>query len=107
MENKNIYFDTYTEKIIVNEDIIFKRTTIRNDDYIKVETTGHNYDFIATIENKTENTILIVFDDESDYLPEITINAYDWIGLLANDTGYETLKALANNKFHKEWKYKT
>ena len=51
---------------------------------------------------KPKRPFLIVFDEESDYLPEFSVNADDWVGLLANDEGYETLEALVNGRFHIE-----
>ena len=102
MLNKNIYIDEYSGKVTVNMDVILAKTVMRDDEKIRVQTTGHDYDFIATVENKTENAILIIFDDESEYLPVLSVNAGDWIGLLANDEGYETLEALANGRFHIE-----
>lgn len=102
MPNENIYIDESSGKVTVNMDVILTKTVMRDDEKIRVQTTGHDYDFIATVENKTEKTILIVFDDESDYLPEFSVNADDWAGLLANDEGYETLEALVNGRFHIE-----
>lgn len=102
MPNENIYIDESSGKVTVNMDVILTKTVMRDDEKIRVQTTGHDYDFIATVENKTEKTILIVFDDESDYLPEFRVKADDWAGLLANDEGYETLEALVNGRFHIE-----
>ena len=98
--NKDIYIDSTTGYVNVNMDIILSKTILLDSDMIRVQTTGHDYDFIATVENKSKEAVLIVFDDESDYLPEITIEAEDWVGLLANDEGYEILEALTNNRFH-------
>lgn len=106
MPNENIYIDESSGKVTVNMDVILTKTVMRDDEKIRVQTTGHDYDFIATVENKTEKTILIVFDDESDYLPEFSVKADDkaddWVGLLANDEGYETLEAFVNGRFHIE-----
>ena len=43
---------------------IGKKKIIYEDDEITIETTGKDYDFIATVENKTNNTINIVFTEE-------------------------------------------
>lgn len=52
---------------------------------IKVSETGHDYDFVATIENKTDKTIIMSMDkeeaDEEVILNPIVIPANDWIGL--------------------------
>lgn len=102
MPNENIYIDASSGKVTVNMDVILMKTVMRDNKKIRVQTTGHDYGFIATVENKTEKTILIVFDDESDYLLEFSVKANDWVGLLADDEGYETLEALANGRFHIE-----
>ena len=102
MLNENICIDESSGKVTVNMDVILTKTIMRDDEKIRVQTTGHDYDFIATVENKTEKTILIVFEDESDYLPEFSIKVDGWVGLPANDEGYETLEALTNGRFHIE-----
>lgn len=77
MINENIYIDASSGKVTVNMDVILTKTVMRDDEKIRVQTTGHDYDFIATVENKTKKTLLIVFDDESDYLPEFSVKADD------------------------------
>ena len=62
---------------------------------ILVKKTGRDYDFIATIENKTDKEIVINFDNEE--VEPIVVN--DWIGLLADSNGRETLEELTNGKF--------
>ncbi len=96
MKNGDIYLKS--GRVCVNMDIIFTKTILYEDENIKVKTSGHDYDFIAEVISKTGKIITIVFDDESDYLPNIEIDV--WTGLLANDEGYEMLEALANKRFH-------
>lgn len=62
---------------------------------ILVKKTGRDYDFIATIENKTDKEIVINFDNEE--VEPIVVN--DWIGILADSNGRETLDELTNGKF--------
>lgn len=62
---------------------------------ILVKKTGRDYDFIATIENKTDKEIVINFDNEE--VEPIVVN--DWIGILADSNGRETLEELTNGKF--------
>ena len=33
------------------------KTTLRNNESIRIQTTGHNYDFIATVEKMIERKI--------------------------------------------------
>ena len=72
-----------------------KKEIILENENIKVETTGHDYDFIAYVENKTDNDITIVLDSED----EIKIKANDWIGLFADENGYWQLNQFKNNNF--------
>ncbi len=72
------------------------------DKNIVVRETGQDFGFIATIENKTDENIAILPDDNSDY--ETLFEAFDiqplnWVGLLANEEGRSTLRAIKENKF--------
>ncbi len=69
------------------------------NDEITVKLTGRDYDFIAIIENKTSKDITIRITADDDIFEEIAIKANDWIGLLANEDGYQTLNALQSGKF--------
>lgn len=68
---------------------------IFENDEIIVKETNRQYDFIATIENKTNSPVLIVFKNED--IPSIIVS--DWIGILADEEGYETLNALRAGTF--------
>ena len=75
---------------------------IFENDLIKVTVTGHGYDFIATVENKTNNKICIHYDEPgySDNYDPILIRSNDWVGLLANDEGRDWVRAIENNKIY-------
>ena len=79
---------------------IDKKKIIYEDDEITIETTGKNYDFICTVENKSNDTIVIVFTGECEYLEAFKINPGDWVGLLADDEGYLSLGAFENGDFY-------
>lgn len=79
---------------------IDKKKIIYEDDEITIETTGKNYDFICTVENKSNDTIVIVFTGEYEYLEAFKINPGDWVGLLADDEGYLSLEAFENGDFY-------
>ena len=58
---------------------------VYDKDGIKVATTGRDYDFIATIEN----------DTDEEYCVEelgLCVPAHDWVGFLADDEGYADLE---------------
>lgn len=71
--------------------------TIIATDEIIVKTTGRNYDFIATVENKTDEKIKIVFDKDEDYY--IEIEPKDWLGLLADSEGWDMLECFKTGNF--------
>ena len=76
--------------------------TIFENDFIKVSTTDRDYDFIAVIENKTNNPICIHYDESgygNNYNP-ILIAPNDWVGLLANDEGRDWVKAIEDNQIY-------
>ena len=77
-------------------------TTIFENDFIKVSTTEHDYDFIAVIENKTNNKICVHYDEPgyNDNYDPILIQPNSWVGLLADDEGRDWLKAIENNQIY-------
>lgn len=77
-------------------------TTIFENDFIKVSTTGHDYDFIAVIENKTNKQISIHYDEPgaTDKYNPILIASNDWVGLLADYEGRDWLNAIKNNQVY-------
>lgn len=74
--------------------------TIFENDFIKVSTTGHDFDFIAAIENKTNKQICVYYDEPcyNDKYDPILIAPNDWIGLLANDEGRDWVKAIERSR---------
>lgn len=77
-------------------------TKILENDLIKVSTTGHDYDFIAVIENKTNEQICVHYDKPgyNDNYNPILIEQNDWVGLLADDEGRDWVKAIENNQIY-------
>lgn len=63
--------------------------TIFENEFIRVESTGRNYDFIATIENKTDKKVRIHYKDMDflDTYDTIDIESNDLVGLLADEEG--------------------
>lgn len=76
--------------------------TIFENDFIKVSTTDRDYDFIAVIDNKTNNKICVHYDEPgyNDNYDPILIRSNDWVGLLANDEGRDWVKAIENNQIY-------
>lgn len=87
------------EGSVVTENVIFEYPTVLfegND--IKVRTTGHDYDFVATISNFNNRKCTIVFDDED--IENIEIAGNDWVGLMAIGCDMFKLESLTNGKCH-------
>lgn len=78
---------------------MFEMKTTVNNDTFEVKRTGRDYDFIATIENKTDLTLAIT---PADYDEPFYIEPLGWVGLLADDEGYYTLEAIENGRFEFE-----
>lgn len=101
MENRNkpIYYDEYEDKIVI-DDKSFSEPTILRDDYLQIKTTGHDYDFVAAVQNQTDATIHLIFDEALGVdVDEFDLYASECIGILADDNGYRILEALVNSKF--------
>ena len=64
------------------------KTSFENE-FIRVESTGKDYDFIATIENKTDKNIRLRYNpmDFDVIYDTIDIESNDWVGLLADEEG--------------------
>lgn len=72
-----------------------EKKVIYEDEYVKVETTGRNYDFIATIQNKTNADLDCFIGKDEDRI--CLLEADGWVGILANDEGYEELELIEEN----------
>lgn len=63
-----------------------RNTTVFENERYAVEETGRDYDFVASIRNKTGNNITLVMDahiaEENGIENFIRIPADDWIGLV-------------------------
>lgn len=77
-------------------------TTIFENDFIKVSTTGHHYDFIAVIENKTDKKICVYYDKPgfNDIYDPTLIQPNNWVGIEANDEGYDWIEAIKRNQIY-------
>lgn len=75
---------------------------IYEDEEIVVKQSENDFDFIATIENKTEEIVAIIADDELDEetcFEAFDIAPFDWVGILADEEGRRTLRAIRLGKF--------
>lgn len=77
-------------------------TEIFENDFIKVSMTGHDYDFIAVIENKTDKQICVHYNTPgyNDVYDPILIAPNNWIGLLADEEGRDWIKTIKNNQIY-------
>lgn len=99
-QSKDIFINPKTDAIEINMDVILTPTTLVENERIRIRTTGHDYDFIATVENLTEETIYIKFTGEAEWIdPLPPIRSNDWVGLLANHEGYGALEAIVNGRY--------
>ena len=62
--------------------------------------TGHDYDFIAYIENNTDKIMNIYIDNlEGWYSEPIKIEPHTWVGFLADDEGREQVSSIEDGDF--------
>lgn len=76
--------------------------TIFENDFIKVSTTNRDSDFIAVIENKTNNKICVHYDKPgyNDSYDPILIQPNSWVGVENDDEGYDWMEAIENNQIY-------
>lgn len=77
-------------------------TTIFENDFIKVSTTNRDYDFIAVIENKTNQKICVHYDEPgyNDNYDPILIQPNSWVGLLTDDEGCDWIEAIKSDQIY-------
>ena len=63
------------------------------DEKVIIKTTGRDYDFLATIENKTDFAVSVTVDENS----TIRVDASDWIGILADEEGQHFMEQVQSN----------
>lgn len=75
---------------------------IFENDFIKVNTTVKDSDFIAVIENKTNNKICVHYDEPgyNDNYDPILIRSNSWVGVENNDEGRDWVRAIENNQVY-------
>ena len=68
--------------------------TIFENELIRVESTGRDYDFIATVENKTDKKIRLRYNpmDFDVIYDTIDIEPNDYVGLLADKEGHDLVQ---------------
>lgn len=76
--------------------------TIFENDFIKVSTTGRDYDFIAVVENKTNQKICVHYDQPgyNDSYDPILIQPNSWVGIEANDEGCDWIETIKHNQIY-------
>lgn len=71
---------------------------------LELRETGHDYDFIATVENPTGKVMKIFVDDlEGWYSEPLKVEPYNWIGFLADDEGKFMVESIKNGDFKVEF----
>lgn len=75
---------------------------IFENDFIKVSTTGQDCDFIAVIENKTNNKICVHYDKPgyNDNYDPILIRSNSWVGIENDEEGRDWVKAIESNQIY-------
>lgn len=63
---------------------------------MSIKKTKQAYDFIAILENKINAEINIIFKNSENIL---NINPLNWLGILADKSGYAILDDIKNNNF--------
>lgn len=85
-----------------------EKTTVVKSKYpgygeVTLRKTGHDYDFVAAIQNDTDKKLVVQVDDLEGWYNEgdstIVVPPHDWVGLEANETGRAQLEAIENGDF--------
>lgn len=77
-------------------------TKIFENDFIKVNTTVKDSDFIAVIENKTNQKICVHYDKPgyNDNYDPILIQPNSWVGIENDDEGRDWIEAIENDQIY-------
>ena len=67
------------------------------NDLVEISRTGRDYDFIGTIENKSDREVRIIFENEE--IDSFSIEPDDWVGIFADDEGYSVLEEIEAERF--------
>lgn len=75
---------------------------IFENNFIKVNTTVKDSDFIAVIENKTNQKICVHYDEPgyNDNYDPILIQPNSWVGVENNDEGRDWIKAIEKDQIY-------
>ena len=83
--------------------IMPKMETMFENDEVQIRSTGRDYDFIATVENKTAHPIVVApsekADEEMEWFEPFAVEPGDWVGVEANDDGARFMNAVEAGNF--------
>ncbi len=101
-ETKKLIYRNDNDEVVVDNSLEGNKVVLYEDEFVKIATTGHFYDFIATVENKDSEAITIVFEGESEFVVDFVVDGKDWVGILADEEGWDALVAICAGDFHIE-----
>lgn len=101
-ETKKLIYRNDNDEVVVDNSLEGNKVVLYEDEFVKIATTGHFYDFIATVENKDSEAITIVFEGESEFVVDFVVDGNDWVGILADEEGWDALVAICAGDFHIE-----
>ena len=73
-------------------------TPIKETDEFILKTTGLPYDFIAFVENKTNDVLVLSFDADTGLDPYV-VEPNNWNGLLSNGHGLSVIGAIVGDEY--------
>lgn len=77
--------------------------TVFENEFVKISETGRDYDFVAVIENKTDEPVIMVMDEdialENAIEETFLIPANDWVGLCNWEYDGNTKQALLQGDY--------
>ena len=78
-----------------------EKVILYQDNNIEIYLTGKSYDFIAVVNNFSNETFKIKNKNENteDFFEEFNIEPKNWVGILGDEDGYAFIKATENNNF--------
>lgn len=89
-------------RIIDDYIAVENKMIIYEDDEIIIRETGSKTDFIATVENHSDETIYIFPDENADIdtiFEMFEVEPNDWYGIFADDEGRNMVRAFKEDKF--------
>lgn len=97
--NKKLIYRDEDDNLVVDESLKGNKVTLFENELIEVFTTGSSFSFVANIENKVNKELCVLCYKDEVCIHVYTIGGNDWVGVLPDEEGWDTLVAICAGEF--------